>query len=99
LASLLGREEVEKKLRTLDGWKAEGGFLVKKFEFSEFMDGIGFVGKVAALAERLDHHPDISVRYTTVTLSVQTHSEGGITEKDFRLARAVDGLGWHQPAA
>lgn len=66
---------------------------MKVFEFDRFTDGIRFVDAVAEVADRLEHHPDIGIRYTTVTLSVQTHSEGGITQWDIQLARAIDKLG------
>ncbi len=54
------------------------------------MEGIAFVGKVAAIAEREEHHPDIHIRYTAITLSIQTHSEGGVTEWDLDLAKTID---------
>jgi len=54
------------------------------------MDGISFLNQVARVAERQEHHPDIKVRYTTITLSVQTHSEGGVTDWDIGLAKAID---------
>ena len=78
------------RLKGLAGWQHEGGFITKTFEFPTFMEGIAFVEKVAAVAEREEHHPDIHVRYTTVTLSLQTHSEGGVTAWDFELAEAIE---------
>lgn len=87
---VLNRSEVSARLGALKGWKQEGHYITKSFEFPTFMDGIAFVGRVAATAEREEHHPDIHVRYTTVTLSVQTHSEGGVTEWDVELARAIE---------
>lgn len=92
MPKLLGHKEIQEGLKGLDGWNPEGGFLVKDFEFKEFMDGIEFIGKVARVAEKLEHHPDINVRYTTVRLSIQTHSMGGITNWDLQLARAIDRL-------
>ncbi len=87
---LLTAREIRQKLRDLDGWKAQGRFITKTFEFDEFMEGIGFVNEVAKVAEKQEHHPDISVRYTTVKLSAQTHSEGGVTSRDIALAKAID---------
>jgi 4a-hydroxytetrahydrobiopterin dehydratase len=87
---LLESAEVKKRLRGLEGWKLDGKFITKTFEFKEFMDGIKFIGEVARVAEKEEHHPDIHVRYTTVTLSVQTHSEGGVTEWDIDLAEAIE---------
>jgi len=92
LPRLLTGEEVREALRKLDGWTQKGKFIVKDFEFAEFMDGIRFVNAVAEVAERLEHHPDVRVRYTKVTLSLQTHSAGGVTSWDLQLARALDRL-------
>ncbi len=92
MPKLLGESEVSMRLRPLKGWKHEGKFIVKTFEFKTFMDGIRFIERVAEVAEKEEHHPDISVRYTTVTLSLQTHSEGGVTEWDLALAEAIEGM-------
>ena len=89
---LLSDAEVRSRVRKLKGWKSEGKFITKTFEFGHFMDSIAFVNEVAEAAERQEHHPDMSIRYTTVKLSIQTHSEGGVTEWDFELARAIDVL-------
>jgi 4a-hydroxytetrahydrobiopterin dehydratase len=77
-------------LKALDGWKSKDGFITKTFEFKTFMAGIKFVNDVAAVAERLEHHPDIHVRWTTITLQIQTHDEGGITVLDFQLADDIE---------
>ena len=90
MPKLLGPAEVKSRLRELKGWKAEGKFITKTFEFDHFLDAIAFVNEVAEAAERQEHHPDISIRYTTVKLSLQTHDEGGVTEWDFELAKAID---------
>ena len=87
---LLAEKDIASRLTVLKGWKREGDFLAKSFEFGEFLEGISFVNRVASVAERLQHHPDIVVRYATVKLLIQTHSAGGITQKDFRLASAID---------
>jgi len=87
---LLSDAEISSRLKGLNGWKHEGKFLTKTFEFGHFMDAIAFVNEVAEAAEREEHHPDINVRYTRVKLSIQTHSEGGVTAWDVNLARAVD---------
>jgi 4a-hydroxytetrahydrobiopterin dehydratase len=89
---LLSEAEIKNSLKGLKGWKQEGKFITKTFEFGHFMDAIAFVNEVAEAAEREEHHPDISIRYTTVKLSVQTHSEGGVTEWDISLAKAIDVL-------
>jgi len=89
---LLKDAEISSRLKDLKGWKREGKFIAKTFEFNHFMDAIAFVNEVAEAAERQEHHPDINIRYTTVKLSIQTHSEGGVTDWDFDLARAIDVL-------
>ena len=87
---LLGDSEVRRMLAGLKGWEREGDFIVRSFEFEAFMDGMRFLNRVAKVAERLDHHPDIHVRYTQIKLSIQTHSAGGLTAKDFGLAAEID---------
>jgi len=86
----LSDSKVEARLKTLDGWKREGDFISKEFEFKTFMAGIRFVSDVASIAERLEHHPDIHIRWTTITLKIQTHDEGGITAWDFKLASEIE---------
>jgi 4a-hydroxytetrahydrobiopterin dehydratase len=90
VSKLLSDSEISAQLKRLKGWKHEGEFITKVFEFDCFMDGIEFLNRVAAVAEKEEHHPDIHVRYTTITLSVQTHSEGGVTQWDLDLAKAVE---------
>ena len=90
MSKLLSNSEISARLKRLKGWKHEGEFITKVFEFDRFMDGIDFLNRVAVVAEKEEHHPDIHVRYTTITLSVQTHSEGGVTEWDLDLAEAIE---------
>jgi 4a-hydroxytetrahydrobiopterin dehydratase len=82
--------EIERALKSLKGWSREGDFITKEFRFRAFMDGIRFVGQVAEIAESQEHHPDIHVVWTTVTLKIQTHDEGGITSWDVALARDIE---------
>lgn len=84
------KSEVLAKVKSLDGWRLEGEEIKKKYEFSSFPDAMKFVSKVADLAERADHHPDILINYRRVTLTLSTHSEGGITQKDFDLAEQIE---------
>lgn len=86
---LLEPAELEKALRGLDGWRRDGNFISRTFEFESFMEGIEFVDRVAVVAERQEHHPDVHIRYTTVKLALQTHSEGGVTSWDLGLAREI----------
>ena len=76
-----------------DGWEACDGKLTRSFELPSFLAAVEFVARVADIAEAQDHHPDIDIRWRTVTLAVNTHDQGGaITDKDHRLAEAIDTL-------
>ena len=86
----LNDESIEGWLKGRKGWRLSGNALRKSFDFPSFRDAIVFVNRVASLADESDHHPDIDIRYTTVTLSLTTHSAHGLTEKDLRLAAEVD---------
>jgi 4a-hydroxytetrahydrobiopterin dehydratase len=86
----LPEPEIDAALASLDGWTREGDEIVKRFERPSFLDGIAFVTRVAELAEAADHHPDIDIRWRTVRLALTTHDQGGLTQKDFDLAGAID---------
>lgn len=88
----LSDHDVDVAAASLDGWHRLSGALRRSVKFDSFLDGIDAVQRVAELAERADHHPDIDIRWRTVTFALVTHSEGGITEKDLRLAREIDGV-------
>jgi 4a-hydroxytetrahydrobiopterin dehydratase len=88
----LTENELEQAMTQLDGWTVGGDALVKTLKFSTFPDGIAFVNRVADLAEDMGHHPDISIHYSTVILSLSTHDEGGITASDTTLARRINML-------
>lgn len=75
------------------GWRREGNELVKVLRRPGFAGALAFVNQVGALAEAADHHPDIDIRWDTVTLRLSTHSAGGLTEKDLSLAAQIDMLG------
>lgn len=93
MPGLLTEEQILRQLGKLEGWSLKGDYITKSYEFKTFMDGIAFVDAVARVAEAQEHHPDIKVVWTTVTLSVQTHSEGGVTRYDINLAKAIDAMG------
>lgn len=86
----LSDAQVDRALESLDGWKRNGNFIAKEFHFRSFMAGIRFVEAVAKVAESQEHHPDIHVVWTTVTLQITTHDEGGITKWDVGLAKEID---------
>ena len=90
--SLLTKKEIRLALSQLGGWTLQGKEIQKKFEFADFSRAMGFVNSVAIVAERANHHPDIDIRWNKVTLSLSTHSEGGITGKDISLAKKIDSL-------
>jgi 4a-hydroxytetrahydrobiopterin dehydratase len=72
------------------GWEQSGSEIRRTYRFRDFREALAFVNRVGDLAERAGHHPDIDVRYNTVTLSLTTHDAGGLSQKDFDLARAID---------
>ena len=87
---LLDEEEIEQRLDELGDWEREGDEIVKVFEFDDFTMAMEFVNDVANLAERYDHHPDIDIRYNRVRLGLSTHSEGGLTPRDFDVAGEIE---------
>ncbi len=88
--------QVDAAAAELNGWHRLSGALRRSVKFDSFLAGIEAVRKVAELAERADHHPDIDIRWRTVTFALATHSAGGITAKDVELAREIDQvLGGH----
>ena len=87
---VLSDDDVDAAAAELDGWQRSEGALRRSVEFPSFLDGIEGVRQVADLAERADHHPDIDIRWRTVTFALVTHDEGGITDKDLQLAREID---------
>ena len=90
--SLLPKNEIENALASLKGWRLEGKEIVRQFELKDFVHAMGFVNSVALLAEKANHHPDIDLRWNKVKLVLSTHSAGGLTEKDFNLAKQIDSL-------
>jgi 4a-hydroxytetrahydrobiopterin dehydratase len=79
-------------MKQVPGWAKRSRTIWRTFEFKGFMGSIRFVVRVAKAAEKSDHHPDIDIRWNKVTLTLSTHSEGGITQKDFSLARRCNGI-------
>lgn len=89
----LSEAQIEQQLSKLPQWSEAGGVIQRTWQFKDFIAAMRFVSQVAGLAEQRQHHPDILVRYNKVTLSLSTHDAGGITRKDFDLAREADQLG------
>ena len=90
MADLLDEEEIEQRLDELGDWEREGIEIQKVFEFDDFPSAIKFVTDVAKMADRYDHHPDIDIRYNKVRLALTTHSEEGLTSRDFDLAADIE---------
>ena len=86
----LNNESIDGWLKGRKGWKRSENAITKIFKFESFRNAIVFVNRVASLADEMDHHPDIDIRYSTVTLRLTTHSAGGLTEKDLKLAERID---------
>jgi 4a-hydroxytetrahydrobiopterin dehydratase len=84
--------EIEQRLKTLTGWTLAGNAIRKQFTFGGFPEAIAFVNQLVEPAEQADHHPDILINYKRVTLTYSTHSEGGLTIKDFEGAATADRL-------
>lgn len=82
--------EIQRSLGTLAGWSRRGDALTKTFTFDKFAQGIAFVDRVAAAADQMDHHPDIDIRYTKITMTLSTHDAGGITQADLNLAEKIE---------
>ncbi|MEE6175811.1 4a-hydroxytetrahydrobiopterin dehydratase [Mycobacterium sp. 050134] len=90
--AVLSDEQVDAALPDLKGWERADGTLRRSIKFPTFLGGIEAVRRVAEHAERKDHHPDIDIRWRTVTFALVTHSEGGITQQDVDMARDIDGI-------
>jgi 4a-hydroxytetrahydrobiopterin dehydratase len=93
LMTLLSPDDIRTRLSALPGWEVREGLLIKTFVVRSFAHGVLFIGAIGQLAEAANHHPDVSLHgYKNVTVSLSTHSEGGITDKDFDLAAQIEGL-------
>ncbi|MGD0073765.1 MAG: 4a-hydroxytetrahydrobiopterin dehydratase [Candidatus Binataceae bacterium] len=86
----LSADQIAIRLASHPGWEFKDNAISKRFRFKDFMTGIAFVNRVAAIAEAADHHPDMLINYTRITFSCTTHSEDGVTDKDFRLAESIE---------
>ena len=86
------KEQIDEALRELPGWRLDGRRIEREINFSNFLQGLHFVNRMAAVAEEEGHHPDIRLVYNRVTLELTTHDAGGLTEKDFRMARRINEL-------
>lgn len=92
MPQLLSDEEVGKALGRLRNWRRDEGALVREVELESFPQAIQVVNRIAEIAENDNHHPDIDIRWRTLTFRCSTHSEGGITAADASLAEEIDGV-------
>jgi 4a-hydroxytetrahydrobiopterin dehydratase len=98
MADVLNPDALHHELDRLQGWGGTTQGLEKRFTFADFNGSVAFVNRVAAVADELDHHPDVTISWNTVTLRLVTHSSGGVTQSDIELARRIDPLATDDPA-
>ncbi|MBM3897710.1 MAG: 4a-hydroxytetrahydrobiopterin dehydratase [Thaumarchaeota archaeon] len=87
---ILSSQEAKEKLKTIEGWQVKGKKIQKIYKFRKYMDGIKFINKLAELAEKEQHHPDIIIVWTTITVELTTHDAGGLTLYDIRMAKKIN---------
>lgn len=97
-ASKLTRDEIERRLADLAGWRFENGALCREYRFADFVEAFGFMARVALVAEAMNHHPDWSNVYNRVAVRLSTHDAGGVTQRDFTLAAKIEALSGGAPA-
>ena len=90
--ALLGDDDITARLDRLTGWQRDGDAITREFKFDDFQGSVDFVNRITPPAEEMNHHPDIAIAWNKVTLTLSTHSEGGLTENDFELATRIDSL-------
>jgi 4a-hydroxytetrahydrobiopterin dehydratase len=92
MADLLDEPGIASALAAVPQWRREGSEIVRELKFKTYLDGVSFASRVGALAEEMNHHPDIHIGWRKVTLRISTHSKGGLTALDFGLAGKIDQL-------
>jgi 4a-hydroxytetrahydrobiopterin dehydratase len=90
--ALLGNDQITARLGGLEGWERQGEAIVKSFQRGDFVGSVRFVDSLVEPAEGMGHHPDVEISWDTVTVTISTHSEGGLTEADFELATKIEAL-------
>lgn len=89
---LLSDEEIDARLAQRPGWERRGDAIVREVKTADFVGSVDLLNRITPIAEEMNHHPDVSISWNRVTLSLSTHSQGGITENDFALAERIDEL-------
>jgi 4a-hydroxytetrahydrobiopterin dehydratase len=90
--ALLSDEEIKERLKELEGWRQRGEYIVKSFDRGDFVGSVKFVDSLVQPAEGMNHHPDIAISWSQVEVAISTHTEGGLTENDFELAKKVEAV-------
>ena len=85
-------DDVKTKLSTLAGWEQKGSAIERQFQFEDFTGSVDFVNRITPVANAMNHHPDLAISWNKVTVTLSTHSEGGLTDNDFELAARIDAL-------
>ena len=88
----LSDDEVEDRLRSLEGWERKDDAIERQFQFEDFQGSVDFVNRITPPAEEMNHHPDLAISWNKVTVTLSTHSQGGLTENDFELASQIESL-------
>jgi 4a-hydroxytetrahydrobiopterin dehydratase len=88
--AVLTDAEIQQELTSLNGWQHSGNAIQRVFRFPDFKAAMQFVNKVAEAAERANHHPDIDIRYNTITMALVSHDSGGVTSRDVRMAGTIN---------
>ena len=91
--AVLTDSEIQQALSSLHGWQRNGKAIQRVFRFPDFKKAMEFVNKIADAAEQANHHPDIDIRYNTVTTALVSHDSGGVTQRDVRMAGVIDKIG------
>lgn len=89
-APLLAADEVTSRLASLRGWTLETDRISKRFRLKDFREAVNFLTEITPVADEQNHHPDVGIHWNELTLTLWTHASGGLTERDFRLAAAID---------
>lgn len=89
---LLSDEEIEGRLRERPGWERRGDAIVRELKAADFVGSVDLLNRITPIAEEMNHHPDVSISWNRVTVSLSTHSQGGLTDSDFELAGRIDEL-------
>ena len=92
MSATLNYAQITEELTKVEGWRHRGNAIEKVFECKNFDGSIAFVNELAKVAHEIDHHPDIQISWGEVILTLSSHDVGGLTERDFTLARAIDAL-------